>query len=197
MYDSLDKIGLKAVLEQIKAKFPTSLPANGGNADTVGGKVPYKIFYDNGLSADLNGATQSGCYAATPDTLNVPFPGWLLVDTTNFNNQFIVQKAHGIGNPTNTVSYIRNYANNVWSDWNEISTTPIKSTTFSGTTDAYSNIALWAKSENKIPILFECEDKNATVFYGKSSIFYAYVTNHLHQNVVETAVSGTVWYVEV
>ena len=83
------------------------------------------------------------------------------------------------------------------SDWKEISTTPIKSTTFSGTTDAYSNIALWAKSENKIPILFECENKNATVFYGKSSNFYAYVTDNLHQNVVETAVSGTVWYVEV
>lgn len=33
MYDFLDKIGLKAVLEQIKAKFPSSLPANGGNAD--------------------------------------------------------------------------------------------------------------------------------------------------------------------
>ena len=38
MYDSLDKIGLKAVLEAIKSKIPTSLPANGGNADTVGGK---------------------------------------------------------------------------------------------------------------------------------------------------------------
>lgn len=35
MYDFLDKIGLKAVLEAIKGKIPTSLPANGGNADTV------------------------------------------------------------------------------------------------------------------------------------------------------------------
>ena len=33
MYDFLDKIGLKAVLEAIKGKMPTSLPANGGNAD--------------------------------------------------------------------------------------------------------------------------------------------------------------------
>lgn len=37
MYDSLDKIGLKAVLEAVKGKIPTSLPANGGNADTVDG----------------------------------------------------------------------------------------------------------------------------------------------------------------
>ena len=33
MYDSLDKIGLKTVLEAIKGKIPASLPANGGNAD--------------------------------------------------------------------------------------------------------------------------------------------------------------------
>ena len=33
MYDFLDKIGLKAVLEAVKGKIPTSLPANGGNAD--------------------------------------------------------------------------------------------------------------------------------------------------------------------
>ena len=53
-----------------KTDIPSSLPANGGNADTVGGKVPEKIFYENGLSADLNSATQSGCYGASPDTLN-------------------------------------------------------------------------------------------------------------------------------
>lgn len=37
MYDSLDKTGLKTVLEAVKDKMPTSLPANGGNADTVDG----------------------------------------------------------------------------------------------------------------------------------------------------------------
>lgn len=35
MFDFLDKIGLKAVLEEIKGKIPTSLPANGGNADKI------------------------------------------------------------------------------------------------------------------------------------------------------------------
>lgn len=189
MFDFLDKTGLKTVLEQIKAKFPSSLPADGGNADTVtghdgyhlgtismydayygndfpmyckynvyndnrfalmidnsaqpgttygvrcdyatnstnadtvGGKDPKKIFYDNGLSADLNDATQSGCYATSPDTVNVPFSAWWLVDTTNFSNYFIVQKAHVIGNTPNTISYIRNYANDAWSDWTEIYTT--------------------------------------------------------------------------
>ena len=92
------------------------------NADTVGGKEPEKIFFDNGLSSDLDSATKSGCYAASPDTLNVPYSSWWLVDTMNFDNQFIVQKAHAIGNTAVTVSYIRNYANNAWSDWTEMYT---------------------------------------------------------------------------
>ena len=59
MFDFLDKIGLKAVLEAIKGKMPTSLPANGGNADTVDGLhadvfslkgnqvqfIPYNMLY--------------------------------------------------------------------------------------------------------------------------------------------------------
>ena len=102
--------------------IPSSLPANGGNADTVGGKVPEKIFYDNGMSTDLDSATKSGCYAASPTTLNTPYSMWWVVDTVNFDNQFIVQKAHAIGNTANTVSYIRNYANGAWSDWTEMYT---------------------------------------------------------------------------
>ena len=92
------------------------------DADTVGGKDPEKIFFDNGMSSDLNNATKSGCYAASPDTLNVPYSSWWVVDTMNYNGQFIVQKAHTIGNTANTISYIRNYANNAWSDWTEMYT---------------------------------------------------------------------------
>ncbi len=98
----------------------TDVWSNIGNADTVGGKLPEKIFYDNGLTSDLDSATKSGCYAASPDTLNAPLSSWWLVDTVNFDNQFIVQKAHAIGNTSTTVSYIRNYANNAWSDWKNI-----------------------------------------------------------------------------
>ena len=62
-------------------------------ADNVGGKLPEKIFYDNGISSDLDSATKSGCYATAPDTLNTPLSSWWLVDTMNYDNQFIVQKA--------------------------------------------------------------------------------------------------------
>lgn len=91
-------------------------------ADNVGGKLPDKIFYENGMSSDLDSATESGCYAASPDALNVPYSMWWLVDTMNYNGQFIVQKAHTIGDTSTTVSYIRNYANNAWSGWTEMYT---------------------------------------------------------------------------
>ena len=100
---------------------------DGGNANTVGGKDPGKIFYDNGMSSDLNSATKSGCYCASPDTLNTPLSVWLLVETMNYNNQLIVQKAYTMGDTARTITYVRNYANNAWSNWTEISTTPINS----------------------------------------------------------------------
>ena len=96
---------------------------DGGNANMVGGKDPEKIFYDNGMSSDLNSATKSGCYCTSPDTLNIPLSSWWLVETMNYNNQFIVQKAYMVGDMTHTSAYVRNYANNAWSNWTEISTT--------------------------------------------------------------------------
>lgn len=170
---------------------------NDRNADTVGGKVPEKIFYDNGISADLNGATQSGCYAASPDTLNAPSSSWWLVDTMNFNNQFIVQKAHTIGGTT-TVSYIRNYANDVWSEWKEISTTPIKSTTFSSTADGTGNFNLWAPSENKVPISIQLDNKTfyAIPFLYNNQMWLGNTINEVtRQPVTDTTVSGTVYYI--
>ena len=101
---------------------------DGGDANTVGGKLPEKIFYDNGMSSDLNSATKSGCYCASPDTLNTPLSVWLLVETMNYNNQLIVQKAYTMGDTARTITYVRNYANNAWSNWTEISTTAISST---------------------------------------------------------------------
>ena len=100
---------------------------DGGNANTVGGKDPEKIFYDNGMSSDLNSATKSGCYCASPDTLNTPLSVWLLVETMNYNNQLIVQKAYTMGDTARTITYVRNYANNAWSNWTEISTAAINS----------------------------------------------------------------------
>ena len=199
MYDFLDKIGLKAVLEAIKSKIPTSLPANGGNADTVGGKAPEKIFYDNGLATDLNDATQSGCYATSPDTLNAPFSAWWLVDTTNFNNYFIVQKAHVIGSQTNA-SYIRNYANDVWSDWKEISVTPIKKMTFpSVATNAGGGGGLFS-ADFGTPITIACTSRGDTqctpFYYGDGNLWLLLAKDATTLDPIPAGTySFDVWYI--
>ena len=151
--------------------IPTELPANGGNADTVGGKVPEKIFYDNGLATDLNSATKSGCYATSPDTLNAPFSAWWLVDTMNYNNQFIVQKSHMVGDAARTSSYIRNYANDVWSEWKEIPTTPIKKITFPSAATNVGGGGNLFSADFGTPITIACTsraDTQCTPFFSAS-----------------------------
>ena len=127
----------------LKNEMPTSLPANGGNADSIGGitadqlittsniasqnvnsansiggKTLDYLYSVNSVSTDLDTALSNGCYCATPETLNSPMASWWLVRTDNYNNgQFIIQTAYVIGNITSTVTYIRNYANSTWSNW--------------------------------------------------------------------------------
>lgn len=172
---------------------------NGGNAATVGGvgianlrQITQTVI--NTLPAVPNG---EGDFFVNCDTSDTSFPYWyghLSIRYGSHTSEYVaIFRTTGNDNKV----YYNTYLTNHWSGWQEISTTPIKSTTFSGTTDVNSNMSFWAKSENKIPILFECENKNATIFYGNSGYFYAYVTNHIHQNVNNTAVSGIVYYVEV
>ena len=184
-----------------KTDIPTSLPANGGNADTVGGKVPEKIFYDNGLAADLNSATKSGCYATSPDTLNAPLSSWWLVDTTNYNNRFIVQKAHLVGDAARTSSYIRNYANDVWSEWKEISTTPIKSAEFGMTTNeqSYINTGLPVATTKIISVLCSTQSLvgHAWQIDGYSTWFTSfYHTSNVATPLPNTPVLVTIYYFE-
>ena len=181
-----------------KSDIPSSLPANGGNADTVGGVGIANLRQITQTVINTLPAVPSGedDFLVNCDTSDTSFPYWygyLSIRYGSYTGEYVAI-FRTTGNDDKV--YYNTYLTNHWSGWQEISTTPIKSTTFSGTTDAYSNISLWAKSENKIPILFECEEKNAAIFYGNNGYFYAYVTDNLHQNVNETAVSGTVYYIE-
>lgn len=171
---------------------------NGGNAATVSGvgianlrQITQTVI--NTLPAVPNG---EGDFFVNCDTSDTSFPYWyghLSIRYGSCIGEYVaIFRTTGNDNKV----YYNTYLTNHWSGWQEISATPIKTTTFAGTTDANSNISFWPKSENKIPILFECENKNASIFYGKSGYFYAYVTDHLHQNVNNTAVSGTVYYIE-
>lgn len=195
-----------------KAEIPTELPANGGNADTVDGLHAnnFAQIIDFGDSeTDTKTAigkpgktTLYRCVKWTDYPAEFIDSQGILI-TVNYNGSGTVGTdsiwcTQIIVNPrSGNKMFIRYIDAMSVSDWKEISTTPIKSTTFSGSTDAHSNMLFWPKPENKIPILFECKNKNAAIFYGNSGYFYAYVTDHLHQNVVDTALSGTVWYVEV
>ena len=83
------------------------------------------------------------------------------------------------------------------SDWKEISTTPIKSTTFSGTTDVNGNLMLWAASENKIPICAILSGYCSSIFhYAPDGNYYLGVSDINRQayspNVL---ISGTVYYI--
>ena len=157
MYDFLDKIGLKAVLEAIKGKIPTSLPANGGNADTLGNKhaSDFANSYNDDLMKFLNG--QSGDIRTLVQQL--PLGGYIF-NTTTSELSGITFPIYGNGimswvackysandlrygiliiRPMTSVGamYICSVYNTYsYTDWEQISTTPIKSITFSGTTNA-------------------------------------------------------------
>ena len=84
------------------------------------------------------------------------------------------------------------------SDWKEISTTPIKSTTFSGTTDVKGNLMLWAASENKIPICAILTGYCSSVFhYASDGHYYLGVSDIATQAYSpNVSVGGTVYYIE-
>lgn len=82
-------------------------------------------------------------------------------------------------------------------DWKEISTTPIKSTTVSGTTDANGNLMLWAASENKIPICTILAGYCSSIFhYTPDGNYYLGVSDINRQTYSPNVpISGTVYYI--
>ena len=93
--------------------------------------------------------------------------------------------------------YLLDYIN-VSGDWKEISTTPIKSTTISGTTNANGNLMLWAASENKIPICAILTGYCSSVFhYALDGNYYLGVSDIATQAYSpNVSVGGAVYYIE-
>ena len=152
MYDFLDKIGLKAVLEAIKGKIPTSLPANGGNADTVGGKSPsdfvealtiQQTSYTRILIPDnvdvkswlIENAKIGTIYYVTSECqgqINLPPMtaygwAWFLFDGIRYVSKVMVSNV-------SARYYLLDHVN-IPGDWKEISTTPIKTDTITSNSD--------------------------------------------------------------
>ena len=84
-----------------------------------------------------------------------------------------------------------------WDEWKEISTTPIKSTNVSGTTNENGDIYLWGTNEGKIPIS-ACGSAN-TVFSpfinddGSVYMLHA-IDTYTDSPVVNKSVNATVYY---
>lgn len=224
MYDFLDKIGLKAVLEVIKGKMPTSLPANGGNADYAAVARDAQLF--NGKPSDnyvqfrgviqvddmsavpadvyeyVNDSTYKVAYEVAISPLVSEFVGlphiWWLIKyyVYGYGNGFSCQTAFPVG--FGGVPYIRYSQEGVWSDWKEISTTPIKSTTFSGTTNEYGNVVFTAVG-NKIPVFAECSPYCGIPLRFNDNYWIHCIDPITNSNSIaaNTAVTGTVYYVEI
>ena len=188
MYDFLDKIGLKAVLEVIKGKMPTSLPANGGNADYAAVARDAQLF--NGKPSDnyvqfrgviqvddmsavpadvyeyVNDSTYKVAYEVAISPLVSEFVGlphiWWLIKyyVYGYGNGFSCQTAFPVG--FGGVPYIRYSQEGVWSDWKEISTTPIKKMTFpSVATNAGGGGSLFS-ADFGTPITIACTSRGNT-----------------------------------
>lgn len=288
MYDFLDKIGLKAVLEAIKGKIPASLPANGGNADTLSSKsIDYFMHWRNETIVNPDDVTNIGIYQWSTPTTNTIDPiayGTLIVsnafgykcqiaigvdtsvyirhkthdqewsswrniadaDTldglhaekfmryepdkslTTSINDMITAGTYGVYSVTpdfptgygdwgllevqvyGSICYqiikfesgiIINRAKIVnqteWTKWKEISTTPIKSTIISGTTDENGNMLLWA-ADNRKPLFFEHYDAYSIPFLsGDSKIYLSVHDANTKEKITNAPMVGTLYYVEM
>ena len=217
--DYSGKITLQSIGEFIKSKlsgksdkghthsksditdFPSALPANGGNADTVDGKHANDFIYPRAMLSkiDLNTILSPCSSLALVDCTDIP--------TTNSWGTLLCYSG-GTGSHVqlwvsafDSVMYKRHYDGTRWSDWKEISTTPIKSVEVGGTTDAYGNFTIWKASDGKIPIyakifgyyVFPFLSVNANEYY----YYLGICQTASHEWVADTAVSGTVYYIEI
>ena len=182
-----------------KTDIPSSLPANGGNADTVGGvgianlrQITQTVI--NTLPAVPNG---EGDFLVNCDTSDTSFPYWyghLSIRYGSYTGEYVaIFRTTGNDNKV----YYNTYLTNHWSGWQEISATPIKSTQISGTTNATGNIQLWAITDKKIPVSVIMEDRYGYIFrslLGFYCVGIFHPDNHIFP--ADEAVNGTVYYIE-
>ena len=99
--------------------FPTSLPANGGNADTLDGKHASDFAQMRGDIADCNNAMAFGTYNIIPETLNAPTANYYhLVVEPAANGAWIKQTAV-LCDPTASLinSFTRINIDGTWTGW--------------------------------------------------------------------------------
>ena len=171
---------------------------NGGNAATVGGvgianlrQITQTVI--NTLPAVPNGEAD---FLVNCDTSDTSFPYWyghLSIRYGSYTGEYVaIFRTTGNDNKV----YYNTYLTNHWSGWQEISTTPIKSTTFSGTTNSYGDMLLFNKSENKIPLFVSINDSYCIPLLSGSSDYYVHIINVDNTVAANVSKSGTLYYSE-
>lgn len=198
MYDFLDKIGLKAVLEAIKGKMPASLPANGGNADTVDGRHAddfIKSVTDINRTS-LDDCVTGGTYAVSPVyTTDIPtqYGMWGICDV----------RVYGMGvyqiiqytDTANVICRSKIVSQTDWTEWKEISTTPIKSTGWiTSPTDQYGSIIL-PNSSTRVYLSITALGYYAELFSANNE-YNVHITNGNYEKIINTPISYNAFYIE-
>lgn len=225
MYDFLDKIGLKAVLEAIKGKIPASLPANGGSADYAADadkldglhadefarqyNDELKVYL-NGQSGDIRALVHQlpiGGYALyTMDSeyngITFPIQGYCLMSW--FPSKSIVNNyMYGtlITRPMSSVgaTYICSVYNTYsYTDWEQISTTPIKKISFpSVATNAGGRGSLFL-ADFGTPITIACTsraDTQCTPFFASNQWLVLAKDSVTLDSIPAGSYSFDVWYI--
>ena len=204
MYDFLDKIGLKAVLEAIKAKQDDKF------ARSYNGELR---LYLNGQSGDIRALVYQlpiGEYAlSTTDSeysgMTFPIQGYCLISwfpSKSAVNDFmygtlIIRPMSSVG-ATYICSVYNTYS---YTDWEQISTTPIKSAVFGMTTNeqGWIDTGLPVATTKIISVLCSTQSMVGHVWQldGYSTWCASfYYTSNVATPVTNTPVSFTIYYFE-
>lgn len=189
--------------KKISESIPTSLPANGGNAATVGGKTIDSFIYPNGYYTDnVDDIKRPYCGVVTNTNAGVPVENgsWgTIICFAGGTGSWVQMWISGVDNDQ-TISpfYIRHFNGNIWSKWGEISTTPLKSTTVSGTTNAYSDLIISKTSSGQIPVFVAYADTYCTPFLSPAGYYYAHMVSAYGNDMGNVAInSATVYYIQM
>ena len=173
-----------------KSDIPSSLPANGGNADSA------DTLTDWGTRTvtDANDAPFGFCAAL--DCENAPNTFWSTILTTGSSGatKYKTQIAFpwAFGADENRIRY-RCENNGEWGGWQEISTTPIKSETMNVSTDSSGNAVIFDAVENKKIISINCFVKQAVPFNYNNKQYGHFTENDGSPYL--GSVSFTVYYI--
>ena len=190
-----------------KTDIPSSLPANGGNADyatnagnadTVDGLHAEKFMRyepDKSLVTSINDMTTVGTYGVYTVTPDFPtgYGDWGLLEVQAYGSicyQIIKFESGIIINRAKTVNQTE------WTKWKEISTTPIKSTgRITSPTDQYGTIIL-PNSSTRRYLSITAVGCYTEMFLFNNDEYTVHIMNGNYEKIISTPVTYIAFYIE-